>query len=109
MGMGYVYDQDLEFQCEHCNSRMHMTCDCPDMPLALRNLMVTIPYNLTAYDLKIDPGSVGRTLKEELMWLDDHAKHDEIRRIVTSTALLLEVGAGTEGECLHTAIIWERG
>jgi hypothetical protein len=45
----------------------------------------------------------------ELEWLLKHADSDEAVRILTCAVLLRAHTRDPLGQCLHTAIIWERG
>jgi hypothetical protein len=78
------------------------------------SVSVTIPFNLTEAELVIDPAAKDSDLQTELEWLteDDSPWMDrpaELDSIFRSTVALYQAGAGTFAECLHTAIIWERG
>jgi hypothetical protein len=72
-------------------------------------LPVSIPFGLTIGELILDPAAHGDQLGPELAWLFENATEEEIPRIFLSAALLMSVSAGTVGECISTAIIWERG
>jgi hypothetical protein len=57
----------------------------------------------------LDPSSVGwcnyTTLLNELAtW-----EVDAVRRVISWTARLLQEEAGSLGQCLDTAMVWERG
>lgn len=73
---------------------------------------VPIPYNLHEYQLKVEPSSVGKTADDaydfftnEVMW-----DHDEFERMMRAAVVLhTRRPLNTFGECLDTAIIWERG
>lgn len=58
---------------------------------------------------EIDPAAKGSELMHELQWMVANATSEEWERILRGWALLHYLDAGTLGECLHTAIIWERG
>jgi hypothetical protein len=72
-------------------------------------LPVEIPFDLTIGDLVVDPAAKASITSTELDWLYRNASDEELPRILKATALLFEANAGTIAECLHTAIIWERG
>jgi hypothetical protein len=48
-------------------------------------------------------------LDRELHWLSDWGEEEELPRILTATVLLWHAGHRPLAECLHTAIVWERG
>jgi hypothetical protein len=99
-GIVNEYQDGGDQMVENCTCGEHV----PD-----QEVTVTIPYDLTTLDLKIDSAAKGAQSNEELqqvmMWMEE----EELPRILTSTVLLHQAGAGTIGECLRTAIIWERG
>lgn len=73
---------------------------------------VSIPYGLRAADLVIDPAAQGKSFADAMDYVyDEFSTVDEERmeRLFRSTVLLFNKGAGTMGECLETAIIWEVG
>lgn len=71
---------------------------------------VTIPFNLTESELVQDPAtSPTDDWHRELGWLRDNGNGDEVVRILTSAVLLKAHTNDPIGQCLHTAIIWERG
>jgi hypothetical protein len=59
----------------------------------------------------IDPAAKGTTADEAMGYIADHIvwESDELIRIMQSAVILYAARAGTFGECLDTAIIWERG
>lgn len=87
-------------------------CDCgehvPDQEVTM-----TIPFQLTTVDLKLDPATergtdfigVLRSLTDQRPNLDS----ESWTRILKSTIILQAAGAGTLGECLDTACVWEFG
>lgn len=79
----------------------------------LRGVEVEWPYANQRDDPtfvpEIDPAAKGSSLRVELEWMIFNAKAEEWNRILTAWALLNYLEVGTLGECLHTAIIWERG
>lgn len=74
-----------------------------------RAIELAFPYNAFAKDMKLDPGAKGASLDEGLLWLAEEGQPEEVPRIFAAAVLLFEMEAGTFGECLQTAIIWERG
>lgn len=70
-----------------------------------RTVTIMLPYNLKIDQVQLDPAS--RAVKA-LVDLDDYDE-DELRRIITSAAALLNETDCTIAEALDTAVIWERG
>lgn len=74
---------------------------------------VKVPYHLTPIELHIEPGAEGSSngnFGVLMQVLTDHYGEDEVRRIITATAILLEkFPHRTLAECLDTAMVWERG
>jgi hypothetical protein len=73
---------------------------------------VEIPFGLDEDELVLDPAAMGDGLSSaptELRWLAQFAVEEELPRILAATVLLFDANAGTIGQCLHTAIVWERG
>lgn len=66
---------------------------------------VRLPYGLKPSELKLEPGCD----EFELDRLGEFTE-DELKRIIVSAALLINTGINyTVGQCLETAVIWERG
>ena len=63
--------------------------------------------------LVLDPGTLHReiTIDESMSRIVDFIvwDEDELPRIMRAAVILHAAGAGTFGQCLDTAIIWERG
>lgn len=75
-----------------------------------RLIAVEMPYkNQTASHLKIDPAAKGVYWHEAMTRLLRDYNEYELERILRGTALLAYMECGTIGECLATAMIWERG
>lgn len=76
-------------------------------------LTLKLPYNLTVDRLVPEPDTSRSSTFEELRRLSPDRwryNEDELRRIILSAALLLDVHPSiTVGCALHTAVIWERG
>lgn len=70
---------------------------------------VVLPYDVTTDDLFVEPRSMGHKDSSDLEWLYTHATEEELPRILTGAVALWQAGAGSIGECLDTAIVWERG
>lgn len=75
---------------------------------------IQIPFGLTIDELVIDPAAKDSDLQHELEWLTQNDspwmdRPAELYSIFRSTCALYGADAGTFAECLHTAIIWERG
>ena len=73
---------------------------------------IPVPYE-GDQPIELDPAAVGSTMDDEMyrlnaMW-DRDGDGDEWERIFRSTTILFQANAGTFAECLHTAVIWERG
>jgi hypothetical protein len=88
--------------------QMVETCDCgrhvPDQEVTM-----TIPFQLTTVDLKLEPGARDTDLKEQLEHMIQFLDEAEFPRVLKAAVILHSAGAGTMGECLYTAVIWERG
>jgi hypothetical protein len=73
-------------------------------------LSLELPYGLSVPDLVLDSEhDRGADMDVELEWLRENAGEEELPRILTSAVLLFHAKAGTIGECLRTAVVWERG
>lgn len=62
--------------------------------------------------LVLDPAATGTDGSFDPMeWVNDNVvwHSEEFVRIMTSAVILFHAEAGTFDQCLHTAIIWERG
>lgn len=61
--------------------------------------------------LVLDPAAHGSTADGEMSHIVDHIpfESEELIRIMTAAVILYHAKAGEFGECLHTAVIWERG
>lgn len=61
----------------------------------------------------LDPATTARPARPDfrtwLEWLAVNADEEECGRIIVGTAILWDAKAGRLGECLDTAVIWERG
>ena len=76
----------------------------------MATLRIRIPFNLERAELVQDPAtSPTDHWHTELEWLVRNADADEAVRILTSAVLLSAHTDDPIGQCLHTAIIWERG
>lgn len=79
----------------------------------MRAVEVELPYANQREDpdfvLELDPAAKGALLLEGLEWMRYNASADEWERILRGWALLHYLDCGSLGECLRTAIIWERG
>lgn len=71
---------------------------------------IEVPYEGTQA-LELDPATtrVKVSAVRGLEWLLTHANEEEVPRILTSAVLLFHADAGSMGQCIDTAIIWERG
>lgn len=67
---------------------------------------VEIPYEETALEVELTPDG---SYRRDLLWLHNNMSEEEAPRIFTSATVLFHAGAGSFAECLHTAIVWERG
>lgn len=76
----------------------------------MKTFPVPIPFE-GDQPLVLDPAAKGATADEEMSHIVDHIpfESDELVRILTSAVILFYANAGTFGECLRTAVIWERG
>lgn len=72
---------------------------------------VPLPFGLTEKELVLDPATrTNQSVAPGLKFLAQDANIHEVERIMTSTVLLKTAHPEyTLGECLETAIIWERG
>lgn len=68
-----------------------------------------IPFDLGLEDVKLDPAAKNSILSNELEWLTNNATEEELPRILLSASILHEISGEHVADCLHTAIIWERG
>jgi hypothetical protein len=76
----------------------------------MATLRIRIPFNLERDELVQDPATSPHDhWHSELEWLEANADADEVVRILTSAVLLSAHTDDPIGQCLHTAIIWERG
>jgi hypothetical protein len=79
----------------------------------MKAVEVELPYTNQreepGFVLEIDPAAKDANLHGELYWMMDNASADEWERILRGWAILHYMDCGTLGECLRTAIIWERG
>ena len=73
---------------------------------------VTVPmyYGMTIEDLVLDPAARGAPTAETVLELDDYSRDEQVR-VMTMAVMLYhkQTGILTMGECLCTAMIWERG
>lgn len=74
---------------------------------------IAVPYE-GYQDLKIDPGSEGYSTLwalQSLIELHNTSRDfdNEVERIMRAAVILFNAQAGPIGECIETAIIWERG
>jgi hypothetical protein len=75
---------------------------------------IPLPYNLKHDELEIDPAAEGTTMDEAMRWIvDEISWNDEetMERVFRAMIVLYHAqqGSRTLGECLETAIVWERG
>lgn len=69
-----------------------------------------LPYGMHDKDVVLDDGGATHsTLQQNLQWLADEAMEEELPTILAGWHALWLAKAGTIGECLDTAIVWERG
>jgi hypothetical protein len=86
--------------------------DGPDEPATFA---LAIPYNLKAVELGIEPDTNDAQYHEELGWLIANAAEDETERILRAAVILFNAKADADGssptlgDCLYTAIVYERG
>ena len=79
--------------------------------MAVRPVMhIEVPYEGTQ-PLELDPSTsnIKVSAVRSLDWLLRNAQEEEIPRILTAAVLLWHAEAGSMGQCLDTAIVWERG
>ena len=73
---------------------------------------VTVPmyYGLTIEDLVLDPAAKGHPTKDAVEFLRELVP-GELVRVLTCAVMLYhkQTGILTMGECIETALIWERG
>jgi hypothetical protein len=74
-----------------------------------RDVVVRIPFDLDVSELQLEKGTAHSSLSHELNWLTQNATEEELPRILTSALVLHQVRKFPIADCLHTAIIWERG
>jgi hypothetical protein len=73
---------------------------------------VPLPYQFKSKEellTSVEPVDSNRTFRTEVDWLSTWGEEDELPRILTSVVLLWHAGYRPLSECLHTAIVWERG
>jgi hypothetical protein len=72
---------------------------------------VRLPYHHKYEDLKLDPSSHGVGLEAFITNATElDISEEEWKRVIISAALLINTGKNyTVGECLDTALVWERG
>jgi hypothetical protein len=70
-----------------------------------------VPYHLEPQQLELDSGAKDLGMDEFAVEVTQLGiGEEELKRIIMSAALLLNTGRRfTVGECLDTALIWERG
>jgi len=73
---------------------------------------VTVPmyYGMTLEDLILDPAAKGHPTKDAVEFLQELSR-EELVRVLTCAVMLYhkQTGILTMGECIETALIWERG
>jgi len=76
----------------------------------VRTFPVPIPFGGEG-PLVLEPTAAGARGDAELTHLVTFMPRDEeeLARIMTAAVILFHAKAGTFGECLRTAVIWERG
>lgn len=72
---------------------------------------VRVPYHLTPTELELDPAAKDTGMSEAVNNVQEaQLRDDEWARVLIGAALLINTGRNyTVGECLITALIWERG
>jgi hypothetical protein len=72
---------------------------------------VRLPYHLTYDELELDPAARDVGASEAINDVQEaQLKDDELGRVLIGAALLINTGKSYKvGECLETALIWERG
>jgi hypothetical protein len=78
----------------------------------MRHRLIEIPYNLEPSELVPDPAtSKNDDWRDELDWFAQYAQsEEEVERILRAAVVLKAADNNLPvGQCLHTAIIWERG
>jgi hypothetical protein len=72
---------------------------------------VRLPYRLTYAELELDPAARGVGISEAINQVQGaQLNDDELGRVLIGAALLINTGKNyAVGECLETALIWERG
>jgi hypothetical protein len=72
---------------------------------------VRLPYHLKYEELELDPAARGVGMSEAINSVQEaQLKDDELARVLIGAALLINTGKNyAVGECLETALIWERG
>lgn len=76
-----------------------------------------IPYGLTASELKPEPDTNDAQYHEELNWIASNMDEAEAERVLRAAVELFNAthpltdddASPTLGDCLYTAIVWERG
>jgi hypothetical protein len=77
--------------------------------MSSEHVSIQIPFSLTREELRLETGTENSILGNELHWLAQNATPEELPRILTSAVLLHADGGFPIADCLHTAIVWERG
>jgi len=70
---------------------------------------IAIPYGLTQEQLRITDNMDEANLTRDFLWMADEVDAGEADRIMRAAVLLHEETRHPMSECLHQAIIWERG
>jgi hypothetical protein len=80
-------------------------------------LPLEIPYGLEPRELKTEPDTHDAQYHEELGWIIANLDESETERVLRAAVMLFNAthplaeddAAPTLGDCLYTAIVWERG
>lgn len=77
----------------------------------IHKMELSIPYGLKPEELLIDETSPKADWRKQLQWMVDEAEEGEVPRILRAAVEIYVYNNGfrTIGECLDTAIVWERG
>lgn len=79
-------------------------CDCGAYR---RTVAIPVPYEGDQpLEVELTPDD---SYHSDLLWMHNNMSEDEAPRIFTAATVLYHADAGSFAECLHTAIVWERG
>jgi len=101
-----VMDVEHDAGCRRCGRPVNF--NATEVPVA-------IPYGLRSNDLSVEPDTNDAQYNEELNWIAANADEAEAERILRAAVLLFDAtsqadgSSPTLGDCLYTAIVWERG